>query len=698
MKKIFKVFLIIALSLITLLLLLAATESYFRRLEGKAQVIPNLPLKFVPYLMYTSGLAGKPGDVWRDQFTNTNRPTSLKGNNMGFAADFDFTFVPDADYLKKYGKKENERIVLFTGGSVAHGVGASSNQQTISARMEKYLNDSQNKYHYRVLNLGMGSWIAYQEFIALDLIGRQFDPDWIVVMDGVNDAASFGSSIAGVGNPMMWPLMKYTIEGQTLHPPFEEYLIRNFSTYRALSGKSPSSQKDSDLKLNPSHPDPRFRICVETVWDDIQKQILFYVRTQEAILQHFEKARFILSTQSLAEGCGPDYHAYYTASDETAKKAALTNLLATLDTINTTNQGVKLTTPVTQASFNYFLPKSALALEQLISNCQKSKKRDAQYCNTELALPASFDERKPYFLDYCHMTDQGQDCLGRFYADQILKRDAPGTEIQQAKEPVAPSPVPDKTPRQEEKPILRMEGGKTSILLPGNVEIAFCKIPAGEFAMGSPADEKGRNENEGPQHTVKIPKPFWVSKFEVTQAQWKAVMGSNPSNFQGDNLPVEKVFWNDCQEFVKKLNSLRLGTYRLPAEAEWEYACRGKTDTRYYWSKDDDLSNIGNYAWYSANGEKQTHEVGKKLPNGFGLYDMSGNVWEWCQDNYGAYPDGKQNGAAGSANGTKYIIRGGAFDNGPAGCRSAVRVEQGAEIRGSVIGFRLVMEDPSASS
>ncbi|MBC7324568.1 MAG: formylglycine-generating enzyme family protein, partial [Moorella sp. (in: Bacteria)] len=131
-------------------------------------------------------------------------------------------------------------------------------------------------------------------------------------------------------------------------------------------------------------------------------------------------------------------------------------------------------------------------------------------------------------------------------------------------------------------------------------------IPAGTFMMGSPNNEQDRSSNEGPQHQVTLTKPFYLGKYEVTQAQWKAVMGSNPSYFRGNNLPVEQVSWNDCQTFIQRLNQLGQGTFRLPTEAEWEYACRAGTTTRFYWGDDPNYSQIGQYAWYDRNSNSQT--------------------------------------------------------------------------------------------
>ncbi len=175
------------------------------------------------------------------------------------------------------------------------------------------------------------------------------------------------------------------------------------------------------------------------------------------------------------------------------------------------------------------------------------------------------------------------------------------------------------------------------------VRLELVHIPAGEFMMGSPATEKGRYDDEGPQHKVKIARPFAMGKYPITQAQYEAIMGKNPSHFKGAQRPVETVSWDECNEFRKRLSE-RLGVeFKLPSEAQWEYACRAGTTTAY--SFGDEASQLGNYAWYTENSGEKTHPVGEKKPNAWGLYDMHGNVWEWCEDlwhsNYeGAPTDG----------------------------------------------------------
>ena len=241
------------------------------------------------------------------------------------------------------------------------------------------------------------------------------------------------------------------------------------------------------------------------------------------------------------------------------------------------------------------------------------------------------------------------------------------------------------------------EPGETiTINLPGLPAAAkpleMVLIPAGTFMMGSPSTEKDREDNEGPQHEVTITNPFYLGKYEVTQAQWVAVTGMNPSGFSGNpNHPVESVSWGVCQEFIEELNSLGLGTFRLPTEAEWEYACRAGTSTRFYWGNDLFYTKIEDYAWYSGNSGSQTHEVGLKLPNDFGLYDMSGNVWEWCQDWYGAYSPADQVDPIGQQSGSYRVLRGGCWYYLAWRCRSALRLRYTPSGTYFVIGFRVVV-------
>ncbi|MBP1908393.1 formylglycine-generating enzyme family protein [Methanolobus bombayensis] len=214
----------------------------------------------------------------------------------------------------------------------------------------------------------------------------------------------------------------------------------------------------------------------------------------------------------------------------------------------------------------------------------------------------------------------------------------------------------------------------------------FLLIPAGKFMMGSKKDS-----TSSPIHEVTISKPFYLGKYPVTQREWVLIMGSNPSFFKGhDNHPVEQVSWDDAQEFVSKLNS-KEGThkYRLPSEAEWEYACRAGTTSKYYFG--DDESDLNDYGWYSG---KTTHPVGQKKPNPWGLYDMNGNVWEWCEDKWHSnFEDAPADGSAWEYSPSSLRVdRGGCWSSLSRFCCSALRSANIANDPFGFTGFRLLRE------
>jgi hypothetical protein len=212
------------------------------------------------------------------------------------------------------------------------------------------------------------------------------------------------------------------------------------------------------------------------------------------------------------------------------------------------------------------------------------------------------------------------------------------------------------------------------------VSFDFCMIPAGSFIMG--------DKTNGPVHPVSISTDFYMGKYPVTQAQWEAVMGSNPSKFKGADLPVEQVSWDDCQEFIRRLNAITKDTYCLPTEAEWEYACRAGSTGKYCFGDNEAL--LGEYAWFSANSGNQTQPVGKKKPNAWGLHDMHGNVWEWCQDWYGDYPAGAVTDPQGAYSGTDRVPRGGGWYDDAGDATSAGRGGGVPDGRFTHLGFRLV--------
>ena len=243
--------------------------------------------------------------------------------------------------------------------------------------------------------------------------------------------------------------------------------------------------------------------------------------------------------------------------------------------------------------------------------------------------------------------------------------------------------------------------------------MAFEKVEKGSFTMGCTSEQSNCNGDESPTHRVTLTKDYYIGKYEVTQAQWRKVMGSNPSHFTaeanrgGDNHPVEQVSWNDVQNFLVKLNAelkkADPGTqlkYRLPTEAEWEYAARGghkATDTsptsgtgatKYAGSNSAD-----DVVWYRTNSGNKTHPVGQKAANELGLYDMSGNVLEWCADRYGSYSSGAKTDPKGPSSGQNRVLRGGSYPYNATGCRVSSRFQAPINYRGLINGgFRVVLE------
>lgn len=228
------------------------------------------------------------------------------------------------------------------------------------------------------------------------------------------------------------------------------------------------------------------------------------------------------------------------------------------------------------------------------------------------------------------------------------------------------------------------------------VKLEMVWVPAGEFDMGTTTD----GDDARPVHHVKITKGFWMGKCEVTQEQYEAVVGRNPAGYKGAKSPVENVSWTDAVAFTDRLNGMGIlpagVASRLPTEAEWEYACRAGTNTRFYsGNSESDLARIGWYGasrvlLYGGNAGNQPHTVGEKEPNKFGLYDMIGNVWEWCSDWYGPYSGGGAIDPTGPATGIKRVRRGGAFPNAQGFLGSAVRGASAPNDRVAAFGLRIV--------
>lgn len=242
-------------------------------------------------------------------------------------------------------------------------------------------------------------------------------------------------------------------------------------------------------------------------------------------------------------------------------------------------------------------------------------------------------------------------------------------------------------------------GDTDSILLPDDISLDMLWIPEGIYKRGASSNELDRLENEEPQHEVTLTNGFWMSKYEVNKAQWLSVMGTEPWKNQflvldEPDSPAVYVSWDDAQTFIDKLNVLTGRSFRLPTEAEWEYAARAGTTTRFYWGDDEDYSVMKEYAWFKDNAfetdEHYAHIVGQKKPNAWGLYDISGNVWEWCQDWYAYYPTGKHTDPKGPNEGDYKVLRGGSWFFYGGFSRSSRRDHYPPSVRSYEFGFRIV--------
>lgn len=232
----------------------------------------------------------------------------------------------------------------------------------------------------------------------------------------------------------------------------------------------------------------------------------------------------------------------------------------------------------------------------------------------------------------------------------------------------------------------------------GKQQMLYLKwVRPGTFQMGSESGSPLHEKDEAPRHAVTISKGFYIGVFEVTQAQWEIVMGQNPAIFRifetSPAHPVEYVSWDDTQQFISKLNERGIGKFRLPTEAEWEYACRAGTTTAYHWGEEMAKNGESEYSWANSRSHARTNPVGTKLPNPWGLYDMTGNVWEWCQDWYAPYAPHAQTDPKGPEAGKLKVFRGGSWYDFREAHRSANRHKHAPNERYTAIGFRLVWEE-----
>jgi hypothetical protein len=429
MKNVIKKSITVAINIIVLLGLLGGLEMYYRlsHPETTSDFPDNNGLwqKFQSYVMIVTA----PGTYkqWFNSFTNETYPANVVTNSLGFNDRHEF------NYTKPYIKAANERVVLFTSGSAGWGVGSTSNESTVSGRMQHYLNALQSEHKYTVINLAMGSWIAFQEFLALELWGEVFQPDWIVVMDGFNDAGVGCSYSQGVGNPMYSATFRTYIDGylfSALHPVFyrgwfENELIKFSAAYRNLTGKKYISQAQI-LDEASAEDSPVRRQIIPTKVGQSREMLAFYLKSTRAMLKLYPDAGYILSTQPTVNDFAGDFlDIYRWPAGSDAHRVAVVKREQDLETYLAHFENEPCGVKTMQPSSTYIFSNGAFQLERLAEGLGASGRR-VEYHNTGTLFPETRTARMPYFIDPAHLSDQGSDLLGKFYAERILAASAAG--------------------------------------------------------------------------------------------------------------------------------------------------------------------------------------------------------------------------------------------------------------------------------
>jgi hypothetical protein len=412
-----------AIRLMFFALLFASLEVGARYFEPRLKQ-PEVSLGLLPHPYMMFAALPSSNYVWNDLINKTTIQSKMAFNNYGFAENWDYSIVPDAAYLQAHAKQPGERLVVITGGSVVHGVGATANDKTIAAQMMRHLNEHSAGPRYRVVNIGMGSWIAYQQFIGLSLFGLPLNPDYVIVMDAHNDAATACAQGSGVGAPMEWPLFLYLLNGGSLNRVNAtlEAAAQHSALVRLLSGIQPATNSagSRDVYIDNDEPDARFRFKLRGLKvAEEDKQVNFYLQAERNVLALFQHANVIFGTQ-------PYYYptpisSYRNAFRPEATDADRTALRDELDRYMSQNKDTDCSSKLASAMLGYFSARSALAMRELAATAQAAdKSRRVMYYNTEAAFPFDAKLRAPYFIDNPHMSDAGQDRIGEFFAKVIL--------------------------------------------------------------------------------------------------------------------------------------------------------------------------------------------------------------------------------------------------------------------------------------
>jgi hypothetical protein len=421
-------FRLVTINALIFVALLFGIEFYFRAKSPPASVIEQangLQLRLLPYVEFTN-FPDSYYSAWVNIFTGQTQKADIRANNEGYNDPRKF------DWRNPYAKAPNEKVVLLVGGSTVWGVGSSTFDATIAGQMQAYLNRNQSSVKYTVINLGMGSWIAYQQFIGLEMWGASFNPDWVVIMDGHNDAGVGCANSQGVTNPLFFPVIKSYIDaylgaGNTrpvfYRGWFENELIRFSAAYRTITGKRfISNPQVYDETNKDATRDELRKVIVPTKIGAARDMLRFYVKATDASLSLFPHAKYILSTQPMANVFTGDFVDVYKPGQSEADAAAMAKREQDLELYLKATENDMCNSETYIPSFTYVWVKGAFELEKLAA-AKRAEGRFVEYDNIGRVFPNERADRLKYFMDAAHLSDEGAAVIGKFFGSRILAAD-----------------------------------------------------------------------------------------------------------------------------------------------------------------------------------------------------------------------------------------------------------------------------------
>lgn len=417
---------LVAVNALIFLALLAGLELLFRAKGSPVNAAieqPNgMQLHTLPYTMF----ANPPHShysAWHNIFSGQDEKADITANNEGFNDPRDF------DWRKPYTKGVTEKVILVTGGSTVWGLGSTSFATTIAGALQTELNRARPDVKYTVINLGMGSWIAYQQFIGLEMWGSQFDPDWVIIMDGHNDAGVGCAYSQGVTNPLYFPAIKNLVDAYSatglarpvyLRSWIENELIYYSAAYRALTGKKYIPASEIDTTSHDGARSVAAKVVVPTKLGAARDMLQFYIKATKASLSLFPRAKYILSTQPLVNEFTGEFVDVYKRSQLEADAIAMARREEALEIYLKANEEKICNTETYQPSFTYVFVKGAFELEKLAAQ-ERAAGRFVEYHNIGRIFPNARADRLKYFIDAPHISDRGAREIGKFYATRILQ-------------------------------------------------------------------------------------------------------------------------------------------------------------------------------------------------------------------------------------------------------------------------------------